>query len=342
MNADQKQRATGLLAAWQATAYALHGDRMADLLQELIDAPEVLAATNPAQISSSTEPVMCPGCEGLPANSNNPCAVCWKKARALLAAPTPAEPPAPSVPELVEYDASILAGCERSDSAWWHDYIRAELGRAYEFYCGQLAAPEPEPCGWLRVVDEAMVTHHLGVADIADDYETAKKKLKALLDLNQDIREYFSTKAVTDMTLPTPAKLLYDNDTGEHEEYYSAAQVRELLAAPIADYEEVLANHRELVRELDIQLNGDNAAEQAKLCDIVAQLKRDDLILWPRSKCKIRGDVARDAERLDWLLRKLPGVVLRYCVGVLSDTSDGKEFREAIDAAIERQGGKVE
>ena len=56
----------------------------------------------------------------------------------------------------------------------------------------------------------------------------------------------------------------------------------------------------------------------------------------------VPADVARDAERLDWLLRKLPGGVLRYCVGVLSDTSDGKEFREAIDAAIERQGGKVE
>ena len=52
------------------------------------------------------------------------------------------------------------------------------------------------------------------------------------------------------------------------------------------------------------------------------------------------ADVARDAERLDWLLRNLPGDALRYCVGVLSDTSDGKEFREAIDAAIERQGGE--
>ena len=50
------------------------------------------------------------------------------------------------------------------------------------------------------------------------------------------------------------------------------------------------------------------------------------------------ADVARDAERLDWLLRNLPGDAIRYCVGVLSDTSDGKEFREAIDAAIERQG----
>lgn len=87
MNAEQKQRAADLLSAWRATAYALHGDRMADLLQELVDAPEVLAATNPSQISSSAEPVMCPGCEGLPVNSNNPCAVCGKKA------------PAPRVPD---------------------------------------------------------------------------------------------------------------------------------------------------------------------------------------------------------------------------------------------------
>lgn len=40
MNAEQKQRAVELLAAWRATAYALHADRMDDLLQELVDAPE--------------------------------------------------------------------------------------------------------------------------------------------------------------------------------------------------------------------------------------------------------------------------------------------------------------
>ena len=41
MNAEQKQRAVELLAAWQATAYALHADRMVNLLQEMVDAPEV-------------------------------------------------------------------------------------------------------------------------------------------------------------------------------------------------------------------------------------------------------------------------------------------------------------
>ena len=41
----------------------------------------------------------------------------------------------------------------------------------------------------------------------------------------------------------------------------------------IADYEEVLADHRRLVRELDVSLNGDGAAQQASLCDILAQVK---------------------------------------------------------------------
>lgn len=40
-----------------------------------------------------------------------------------------------------------------------------------------------------------------------------------------------------------------------------------------ADYEEVLADHRRLVRELDVTLNGDGAAQQASLCDIVGQVK---------------------------------------------------------------------
>ena len=40
MTPEQKKRAAEVLAAWRATAYALHGDAMADLLQEMVDAPE--------------------------------------------------------------------------------------------------------------------------------------------------------------------------------------------------------------------------------------------------------------------------------------------------------------
>ena len=40
------------------------------------------------------------------------------------------------------------------------------------------------------------------------------------------------------------------------------------------DYEEVLEDHRRLVRELDVLINGEaGAAKQASLCDIVAQIR---------------------------------------------------------------------
>lgn len=47
----------------------------------------------------------------------------------------------------------------------------------------------------------------------------------------------------------------------------------------VADYEEVLSDHRRLVRELDVLLNGEHgAAKQASLCDIVGQLKRQKYV----------------------------------------------------------------
>ena len=47
----------------------------------------------------------------------------------------------------------------------------------------------------------------------------------------------------------------------------------------IESYEEVLAGHRRLVRELDVLLNGeDDAAKQASLCDIVSQVRRGKII----------------------------------------------------------------
>lgn len=44
------------------------------------------------------------------------------------------------------------------------------------------------------------------------------------------------------------------------------------LIERVADYEDVLANHRALVRELDHLLNGE-AAKQASLCDIISQVR---------------------------------------------------------------------
>lgn len=48
-----------------------------------------------------------------------------------------------------------------------------------------------------------------------------------------------------------------------------------------ADYEAVLADHRRLVRELDVLLNGEaGAAMQASLCDIVGQVRNERLHLY--------------------------------------------------------------
>jgi hypothetical protein len=52
-------------------------------------------------------------------------------------------------------------------------------------------------------------------------------------------------------------------------QFYDRAQE---AAQRIEDYEEVLEDHRRLVRELDVLLHGDAAAKQASLCDIVGLL----------------------------------------------------------------------
>ena len=55
-----------------------------------------------------------------------------------------------------------------------------------------LAEPVQEPVAWLRVIDEALVTHHVGVADPTDDYATAREKMNALLCEAESIGAYFA------------------------------------------------------------------------------------------------------------------------------------------------------
>lgn len=76
----------------------------------------------------------------------------------------------------------------------------------------------------------------------------------------------------------------YENVDKQHNGWWVAVYwcLRELqerrsadeTTCSAADYEEVLADHRRLVRELDVLLNGEHgAAKQASLCDIVGQLR---------------------------------------------------------------------
>ena len=44
--------------------------------------------------------------------------------------------------ELVAYDAGILNDFGGGNVEWWQDYIRAELGRAHDFYVSQISAEQ--------------------------------------------------------------------------------------------------------------------------------------------------------------------------------------------------------
>lgn len=66
-------------------------------------------------------------------------------------------------------------------------------------------------------------------------------------------------------------------------------------ALTAADYEEVLADHQRLVRELDVLLNGEEgAAKQASLCDIVAQVQLEGVtVAQPAAQASLPAEWAR-------------------------------------------------
>ena len=86
-----------------------------------------------------------------------------------------------------------------------------------------------------------------------------------------------------------PSGLWEDVSKERYEERVQMADVRvRVLAAHSADtrnregvalkdYEEAFADHQRMVRELDVLLNGDGAAKQASLCDIVAQVRKEGI-----------------------------------------------------------------
>ena len=184
-------------------------------------------------------------------------------------------------------------------------------------------APEPKSCGWIRAIDEAMVTHHLGVADIADDYEAAKKKLNTLLCLNQDIGEYFSAKA------PTPSVPDVDwlsnvirSVDGSHQ-LGAGALAEKICEAMLAATPTPAEAPADVARDVRLQVE----AEFAALLPGVTYMDEPDGGS-PTVQEQVKR-MAKDAERYR-LLRK------RYWSGNLLDAE--------VDAAIEREilGGQVE
>ena len=61
--------------------------------------------------------------------------------------------------QIEEYDAGLLNDYGGGNIDWWQDYIRAELGRAYEYYQSQLDIQHceagPEYCQQCSVEDRS-------------------------------------------------------------------------------------------------------------------------------------------------------------------------------------------
>ena len=74
------------------------------------------------------------------------------------------------------------------------------------------AAPQParEPA-WLRVIDDALVVHHVGVANADDDYETARDKLHNLLMFAQEIGAHHAKRDAQQAREPVPDSALERN-----------------------------------------------------------------------------------------------------------------------------------
>lgn len=96
------------------------------------------------------------------------------------------------------------------------------------------------------------------------------------------------------------------------------------MSATVADYEEVLADHRRLVRELDVALHGEaGAAKQASLCDLIEPARQ------LRRKCEAR------ARTIGMLRAQLRMVGQIPCV--VEDDATGKS-ENAMHAVARRHG----
>lgn len=121
-----------------------------------------------------------------------------------------------------------------------------------------------------RYLFTAQVKSASGYQTFFVDAET-REEADALINEGGDI--YAHEVDVTDLE-----RLEFDHETttddfGDFPPEPAAAD--DALTA--ADYEEVLTDHRRLVRELDVLINGENAAQQASLCDIVGQVRSECL-----------------------------------------------------------------
>ncbi len=99
-----------------------------------------------------------------------------------------------------------------------------------------------------------------------DDSDGAYKNQYLISDARRKIQPFIdwcANKGESDIKLFIYMEKYLEEWNGESDEL------------TVEDYKEVIEDHKKLVRELDVLINGRNAAVQASLCDIVSQMKTD-------------------------------------------------------------------
>jgi hypothetical protein len=64
--------------------------------------------------------------------------------------------------DYADYDAGLLNDFGGGDVGWWQDYLRAEIGRANDFWREQVAVPVPVP---VTITDETTILVRLAAGD---------------------------------------------------------------------------------------------------------------------------------------------------------------------------------
>lgn len=106
-------------------------------------------------------------------------------------------------------------------------------------------AQQAESAVWLRVIDEALTVHHIGVADPADDYATAKRKMDSLLCVAQDIGAYFATDAAVAESVQEPVAKVELMTTGGNADHWTIKQAAMWVATHNETGETLVARSRE-------------------------------------------------------------------------------------------------
>jgi hypothetical protein len=143
------------------------------------------------------------------------------------------------------------------------------MGCLCDYPCGCAEAAGHPPCEILARTDglPGQLSEEQ-ISALADDAFRAHASR-----LYEDMDEHDRWKAVVRAVLGMPEQ----SDAEEGCAAHGLAHPCEVCAVE-SQYEQVLDDHRRLVRELDVLLNGEaGAAKQASLCDIVGQVRREGI-----------------------------------------------------------------